>query len=80
MAKGILFFTRPGKKAEIPVYIRVRLDGKDYMSRIPDTTTTAEDWPEGKHAQHQIRRIFPHLNTMPLRWRRLWKTAHSAKI
>ena len=64
MAKGILFFTRPGKKAEIPVYIRVRLDGKDYMSRIPDTTTTAEDWPEGKHAQHQIRRIFPHLNTI----------------
>ena len=64
MANGILFFTRPGKRAEIPVYIRVRLDGKDYMSRIPDTTTSVEDWPEGKHAQHQIRKVFPHLGTI----------------
>lgn len=64
MANGILFFTRPGKRAEIPVYIRVRLDGKDYMSRIPDTITSVEDWPEGKHAQHQIRKVFPHLGTI----------------
>lgn len=64
MANGILFFTRPGKKAEIPIYVRARIDGKDYMSRIPDTTTTAEDWPDGRHAQKQIRTFFPVLGTI----------------
>lgn len=64
MANGILFFTRPGKRAEIPVYVRARIDGKDYMSRIPEISTTAEDWPEGKHAQKQIRTFFPVLGTI----------------
>ncbi len=64
MANGILFFTRPGKKAEIPVYVRARVDGKDFMSRIPETSTTAEDWPDGKHAQKQIRTFFPVLGTI----------------
>ena len=59
MSKGIFFFTRPGKKAEIPVYIRVRYEGKDYMSRVPGVTTTAEEWPEGKNSQFQIRKYFP---------------------
>lgn len=64
MANGILFFTRKGKRTDIPVYVRARVDGKDYMSRIPDTTTTAEGWPEGKHAQKQIRIFFPILGTI----------------
>lgn len=64
MANGILFFTRPGKRAEIPVYVRARINGKDYMSRIPEISTTAEDWPEGKHAQKQIRTFFPVLGTI----------------
>lgn len=59
MSKGIIFLIRPGKKTEVPVYIRVRFSGKDYMSRIPGVTTAVEEWPEGKNAQTQIRKYFP---------------------
>lgn len=59
MSKGVIFLIRPGKKAEVPVYIRVRFSGKDYLSRIPGVTTAVEEWPEGKNAQTQIRKYFP---------------------
>lgn len=64
MAFGIIFFIRPGKKAEIPVYIRARVEGKDYVSRVPGVSTTAEDWPEGKNAQHLVKRLYPVLGTI----------------
>lgn len=59
MSKGVIFLIRPGKKAEVPVYIRVRFSGKDYLSRIPGVTTAVEEWPEGKNSQTQIRKYFP---------------------
>ena len=59
MAKGIVFITRPGKKAQIPVYVRVRYDGKDFMAKVPEVTTTTETWPNGKNAQYQIRAFYP---------------------
>ena len=59
MSKGVIFLIRPGKKAEVPVYIRVRFSGKDYLSRIPGVTTAVEEWPDGKKAQTLIRKYFP---------------------
>ena len=59
MANGIVFITRPGKKAQIPIYVRVRFDGKDYMARVPEVTTTAETWPNGRNSQLQIRAFYP---------------------
>ena len=59
MANGIVFITRPGKKAQIPVYVRVRYDGKDFMAKVPKVTTTAETWPNGRNAQFQIRAFYP---------------------
>ena len=59
MANGIVFITRPGKKAQIPVYVRVRYDGKDFMAKVPEVTTTPETWPDGRNAQYQIRAFYP---------------------
>lgn len=59
MANGIVFITRPGKKAEVPIYIRVRFERKDYMVKIPEVTTTLETWPNGQNAQVQIRLFYP---------------------
>lgn len=59
MANGIVFITRPGKKAQIPVYVRVRFNGKDFMAKVPEVSTTAETWPNGKNAQYQIRAFYP---------------------
>ena len=59
MANGIVFIIRPGKKAQVPVYVRVRFNGKDYMTRVPEVTTTPETWPNGKNAQYQIRIFYP---------------------
>ena len=59
MANGIVFITRPGKKAEVPIYIRVRFERKDYMVKIPEVTTTLDTWPNGQNAQVQIRLFYP---------------------
>jgi len=59
MANGIVFITRPGKKTEIPIYVRVRFEGKDYMVKIPEVTTTLATWPNGQNAQIQIRTFYP---------------------
>ncbi len=59
MANGITFISRPGKTAQVPIYVRVRLDGKDYVTRVPEITTTADTWPHGKNAQIQIRTYYP---------------------
>lgn len=59
MANGIVFITRPGKKAQIPVYVRVRFDGKDYMAKVPEVTTTANLWPKGDNAQDMVRAFYP---------------------
>lgn len=59
MANGIVFITRPGKKAQIPVYVRVRYNGKDFMAKVPEVTTTAELWPKRENAQKQIMAFYP---------------------